>query len=69
MANATLNLAAAPPYRGTDRLVLGIVLTLITFWLFAQTTPNVAPTMRDDLRITNSASNIAVSMALSQTAR
>jgi DHA2 family multidrug resistance protein-like MFS transporter len=37
-------------------------LAVITFWLFAQTTLNIAPTMRDDLRITNSESNIAVSI-------
>jgi DHA2 family multidrug resistance protein-like MFS transporter len=41
---------------------LGIVLAVVTFWLFAQTTLNVAPTMRDDLHITNSESNIAVSI-------
>lgn len=53
---------AAPAYRGTDKLVFGIVLAVITFWLFAQTTLNVAPTMRDDLRISESLINIAVSI-------
>ena len=62
MTDATLNLAATPAYEGTNRLILGIVLAVVTFWLFAQTTLNVAPTMRDDLHITNSASNIAVSI-------
>src|SRR6202158_524373 len=62
MTDATLNLTAAPTYAGTNRLILGIVLAVVTFWLFAQTTLNVAPTMRDDLHITNSASNIAVSI-------
>jgi DHA2 family multidrug resistance protein-like MFS transporter len=42
--------------------VLGIVLAVITFWLFAQTILNVAPTMREDLRISESLSNIAVSI-------
>jgi len=51
-----------PTYEGTNRLILGIVLAVVTFWLFAQTTLNVAPTMRGDLHITNSASNIAVSI-------
>jgi DHA2 family multidrug resistance protein-like MFS transporter len=50
------------PYHGNDRLILGIVLAVITFWLFAQTTLNVAPAMRDDLRISASASNLAVSI-------
>lgn len=62
MTETTLNRTAAPAYVGTNRLILGIVLAVVTFWLFAQTTLNVAPTMRDDLRITNSASNIAVSI-------
>jgi DHA2 family multidrug resistance protein-like MFS transporter len=56
--------AAAVPhaYRGTDRLIFGIVLAVITFWLFAQTTLNVAPTMRDELQISESLTNIAVSI-------
>lgn len=62
MTDATLSLTAAPAYQGTNRLILGIVLAVVTFWLFAQTTLNVAPTMRDDLHITNSESNIAVSI-------
>lgn len=57
MTDATLSLTAAPTYEGTNRLILGIVLAVVTFWLFAQTTLNVAPTMRDDLHITNSASS------------
>ena len=56
--------AAAVPdeYRGTDKLILGIVLAVVTFWLFAQTILNVAPTMRDELRISESLTNIAVSI-------
>jgi len=49
-------------YRGTDRLILGIVLAVITFWLFAQTTLNVAPAMRTELRISEGTSNLAVSI-------
>ena len=49
-------------YRGSDKLILGIVLAVITFWLFAQTTLNIAPTMRDELRISESLNNIAVSI-------
>src|SRR5690242_5850618 len=49
-------------YQGDNKLILGIVLAVITFWLFAQTTLNVAPAMRTDLRITESISNIAVSI-------
>lgn len=49
-------------YRGDDKLLLGIVLAVVTFWLFAQTTLNVAPDMRADLGIDESWSNIAVSI-------
>ena len=42
--------------------MLGIVLGVITFWLFAQTTLNVAPAMRADLGIDENWSNIAVSI-------
>lgn len=49
-------------YKGDDKLLLGIVLAVVTFWLFAQTTLNVAPAIRSDLGITESVSNIAVSI-------
>ena len=49
-------------HQGANRLIIGIVLALITFWLFAQTTLNVAPTMREELGISESLNNIAVSI-------
>jgi DHA2 family multidrug resistance protein-like MFS transporter len=49
-------------YEGNDRLTAGIVLAVVTFWLFAQTTLNVLPSMRTDLRINDSISDIAVSI-------
>lgn len=45
------NSPAPGDYQGDDKLSLGMVLAVITFWLFAQTTLNVAPAMRDDLGI------------------
>jgi len=61
--NATNVSAGAPPhYHGDDKLILGIVLAVVTFWLFAQTTLNVAPAMRGDLQIAEGVSNIAVSI-------
>jgi MFS transporter, DHA2 family, multidrug resistance protein len=54
--------APARSYQGTDRLILGIVLAVITFWLFAQTTLNVAPVIRDDLRIPTAMSDLAVTI-------
>jgi DHA2 family multidrug resistance protein-like MFS transporter len=58
--NAT---GTATSYRGSDKLLLGIVLAVVTFWLFAQTTLNIASTMRSDLRISDSLNNIAISIA------
>ena len=54
--------AGAQPYHGTDRLIVGIVLAVITFWLFAQTTLNVAPVIRDALGISAGMSDLAVSI-------
>lgn len=49
-------------YAGTDKLLLGIVLSVITFTLFSQTILNLAPTMRADLGIDVGSSNLAVSI-------
>ena len=62
MTSTTAAAAGPDAYRGTDKLIFGIVLAVVTFWLFAQTTLNVAPTMRDELRISESLINIAVSI-------
>jgi MFS transporter, DHA2 family, multidrug resistance protein len=61
----TANAVDAGPhgYRGTDPLIVGIVLAVITFWLFAQTTLNIAPAIRDTLAIPESLSNTAVSIS------
>lgn len=49
-------------FQGNDKLLTGIVLSVITFWLFAQTTLNIAPTMGADLQIPDSVNNLAVSI-------
>ncbi len=49
-------------YRGTNKLLTGIVLAVITFWLFAQTTLNIAPVMGADLKISHGLNNIAVTI-------
>src|SRR4029078_5343507 len=56
------NPAAPDAYRGSDKLIFGIVLAVVTFWLFAQTTLNIASTMRADLQISDSLNNISVSI-------
>ena len=53
---------ASGSYQGGNRLITGVVLAVITFWLFAQTTLNIAAAMRADLGISESLNNIAVSI-------
>lgn len=36
-------------FKGNDASLFGIVLAVITFWLFAQTTMNIGPLMADDI--------------------
>ena len=49
-------------FRGNDRLLLGIIMGVLAFWLFAQTTLNVAPDMQKDLGLDTSVMNIAVAI-------
>ena len=60
--SSTTAAAATDTRRGANRLIVGIVLAVVTFWLFAQTTLNVAPVMREELRISESMNNLAVSI-------
>jgi MFS transporter, DHA2 family, multidrug resistance protein len=62
MASAARTNQATISYHGTDKLIIGIVLAVITFWLFAQTTLNIAPEMSADLKVSNELNNIAVSI-------
>jgi DHA2 family multidrug resistance protein-like MFS transporter len=50
------------PFRGNDKLLFGIILGVLAFWLFAQTTLNIAPAMAADLNVPTSVMNIAVSI-------
>jgi hypothetical protein len=49
-------------HRGDDRLLFGIILGVVAFWLFAQTTLNIAPAMAVDLGVATNVMNIAVSI-------
>ena len=49
-------------YHGNDRLLFGIIFGVVAFWLFAQTTLNIAPTMAADLGVATNLMNIAVSI-------
>ena len=48
--------------RGNDRLLFGIIMGVVAFWLFAQTTLNIAPDMQRDLGMDASVMNIAVAL-------
>lgn len=52
----------AERFVGNDRVLFGIIFGVLAFWLFAQTTLNIAPVMADDLGIETSVMNIAVSI-------
>lgn len=50
-------------YKGNDKVLLGFVLSVLTFWLFANSMMNVAPVMGESLGIETNTMNIAVSLA------
>ncbi|WP_249963291.1 MFS transporter [Histophilus somni] len=49
-------------FQGNDKLLFGMIMGVIAFWLFAQTTLNIAPDMEQDLGVNTSIMNIAVSI-------
>jgi DHA2 family multidrug resistance protein-like MFS transporter len=50
-------------YKGNDKLLFGIILGVLAFWLFAQTILNINVDMAKDLQMETSLMNIAVSIA------
>jgi DHA2 family multidrug resistance protein-like MFS transporter len=56
------NVQSEVPYKGNDRLLFGIILGVVAFWLFAQTTLNIAPDMGRDLGLDASMMNVAVAI-------
>lgn len=53
---------ATPAYKGNDKLLFGMIMGVIAFWLFAQTTLNIAPAMQKDLGLDANLMNIAVAI-------
>ena len=53
---------AKPQWKPNDPWLLGIVLAVINFWLFAQTLLNVIPGIQDALGIERTLGNLAVSI-------
>jgi DHA2 family multidrug resistance protein-like MFS transporter len=50
-------------FKGNDSALLGIVLAVVTFWLFAQTTMNIGPLMAQDVGMPMPMMNIAISLS------
>lgn len=53
---------SAVPFKGNDKLTLGIVLGVITFWLFAQSLVGVVLQVQSSVGLTSDAFNLAVSL-------
>ncbi|MBS4209958.1 MFS transporter [Bacillus sp. FJAT-50079] len=49
-------------YRGSNKMIFGIVFGVITFWLFAQAMVNVVPDVQKDLGISLGTLNVAISL-------
>lgn len=49
-------------FKGNDKLLFGIILGVLAFWFFAQTTLNINVDMAKDLNMDMSMMNIAVSV-------
>lgn len=49
-------------YKGTNKMIIGIVFGVITFWLFAQAMVNVVPAVQEDLGVSLGTLNIAISL-------
>lgn len=49
-------------YKGSNKMLTGIVFGVLTFWLFAQAMLNIVPTVQSDLGIPIGVLNIAISL-------
>lgn len=52
----------AATYKGTNKMLVGIVFSVLTFWLFAQTLVNLIPEVQSDLGLNLNTINIAISL-------
>ncbi|MFJ5622652.1 MFS transporter [Peribacillus loiseleuriae] len=48
--------------RGSNKMIIGIVLAVLTFWLFAQSMLNIIPAIQADLGISLGTLNVAISL-------
>jgi len=61
-SDATSRSNESASFQGNDKLLFGIIFGVLTFWLFANTTLNIAPDMGRTLGLDPNAMNIAVSI-------
>lgn len=59
----TTTMKRATEFKGNDSALFGIVLAVITFWLFAQTTLNIGPAIGADIGTPPAVMNIAISLS------
>ena len=59
---APMHTSAPAPLAGNDRLLAGLVLGVMSFWLFAQTVLNIAPVLQADLGLATGTMNTAVAL-------
>lgn len=62
MSTSTSSTLSGGKFVGNDRVLFGMIFGVLAFWLFAQTTLNIAPVMADDLGVETNFMNIAVSI-------
>ena len=62
MSTTSPDKVVSEEFVGNDRVLFGIIFGVLAFWLFAQTTLNIAPVMAEELGIETSIMNIAVSI-------
>ena len=55
--------ASGATFRGNDRILIGFILAVLTFWLFANAMMNLSPLMTADLGVERNTTNMAVSLA------
>ena len=49
-------------FRGDNKLLIGIIIGVLTFWLFAQSLVNVVPTLQSSFNTDMGTINIAISL-------
>lgn len=54
---------SAPAFAGSNRTLTGLVLAVLTFWLFAQSALNIGPVMATDTGLPQTTMNTAISLA------